>query len=377
MGSARIQEQADILFMEHPTISAAVNMLFIEKEMKNDMGGFETLIVLHGIYQEIYRVRSYHERSLASWVPSIRWASQSPPEVHHQSDLESRSAANISNWRNAALDCVDVLHWAANATIAKAAGVEHPNVFHLHFARVVLLAPYQCIQTLATSIACLRQGALSKENMVSREEAATAEREVLRWAQQDEHKARLAVLHCGCFYWHIRRYSRDAFYEPLSVYLVTLTLWAYSSYSSRVSQQDGGHVGSADHVNFIQQDSDDRDHRKSVTAMHRQALKQPGEVSDDPRCIVSVEDDDNHEPTFIRLDRPNDDEMVQLFVRKGRPSVMTAHIAGVGNICSSQGPLKILREGRKILSAVSSAWGRSREQISILEALEKAMSGRQ
>lgn len=99
-------------------------------------------------------------------------------------------------------------------------------------------------------------------------------------------------------------------------------------------------------------------------------------INDDQRCIVNAEDDDSHEPTFIRLDRPNDDEMVQLFVRKGRPSVMTAHIAGVGNICSSQGPIKILREGRKILSTVSSSWGRSREHTSILEALEMTMVGK-
>jgi hypothetical protein len=82
--------------------------------------------------------------------------------------------------------------------------------------------------------------------------------------------------------------------------------------------------------------------------------------------------DDDGEPTFIRLDRPNDDEMVQLFVRSGRPSAMRAHITGVGDICSPQGPVKVLREGRKILESVSSAWGRTQDYISLLEAVEMA-----
>jgi len=47
-----------------------------------------------------------------------------------------------------------------------------------------------------------------------------------------QRKARLATLHCGCISWHIRRYRRKAFYEPLSVLPATLTLWAYSSYAS-------------------------------------------------------------------------------------------------------------------------------------------------
>ena len=86
------------------------------------------------------------------------------------------------------------------------------------------------------------------------------------------------------------------------------------------------------------------------------------------------EDEDDREPTFIRLDRPNDDEMVQLFVRSGRPSVMRAYITGVGNVCSPQGPVMILREGRKVLSAVSSAWGRTQEHVLLLTAIEKVIT---
>jgi hypothetical protein len=85
-----------------------VNSLFVEKELKSDTGGFGSLIILHGIYQEIFKVKGYHARPLSSWVPSMQWASQSPSNPHDQSALESQSAVNISNWKNAALDCLDV-----------------------------------------------------------------------------------------------------------------------------------------------------------------------------------------------------------------------------------------------------------------------------
>lgn len=333
-----------------------MNSLFLNKELKNDTGGFGSLILLHGIYQEVSKVREYHARALSSWVPSLQRISQSPSDSR---DLDIQNAANISNWRNAALDCVDVLHWAANSTIAKAAGVEHPTVLHLHFARVVLLAPYHSIHTLARSIINLKPDSISANRFISKDEASAAEQDVLRWAQQDEHKARLAALHCGCFYWHVRRYSQRAFYEPLSVYLVTLTLWAYSSYTSR--------------ANTSSKRNRDRGIRASPRRSPRHYREQRGILNASETDEEEEDDDDDREPKFIRLDRPNDDEMVQLFVRKGRPSAMTAHIAGVGNICSPQGPTKILREGIKILKAVTYSWGRSREQISVLEALEKAV----
>lgn len=81
---------------------------------------------------------------------------------------------------------------------------------------------------------------------------------------------------------------------------------------------------------------------------------------------------DQPKPTFIRLDRPNDDEMIQLFIESGGPLAMRAHITGVGDIYSPHGPICILREGRKILAAVSKAWGHTQEYDSVLEGLEDA-----
>lgn len=179
---------------DNTTLTASISSLFIDKELKHELGGFESLLVLHGIYQEIFKVKDYHARPLSSWVPSLQWTLASPKDVHDQEALELQNASNISNWRNAALDCVDVLHWAANAIIAKAAGVEHPNVLHLHFARVVLLAPYKSIQTLAKSIMSLKSGSPANCFVGSRDEVAAAEQDILRWAQQDEASIDIAMI---------------------------------------------------------------------------------------------------------------------------------------------------------------------------------------
>ncbi|ETS75801.1 hypothetical protein PFICI_12745 [Pestalotiopsis fici W106-1] len=351
---------------KNPSLASAVTMLFLEKKFKKDIGQFSSLLLLHGVYEEIRRVQYYLDRPLSSWVPSLWLNPGSPPaESDHESAQLSDTKNNLAVWRNAALDCVDVLHWAANATVASAAGVEHSTVLHLHLSRVVLLVPYTSIQTLAKSISTLTADRSTTWSKTMREDALRAEQEVVRWAQQDEHKARLAVLHCGCLYWHIRRYSRRAFYEPVSVFLATLTLWAYSMYASRASpvgaevQNDleGIRSGSITRHASPEPPSDQRLSGREARGQRSSATNQ-------------LEFEDDAEPTFIRLDRPNDDEMVQQFVKSGRPSVMRAYITGVGNICSPQGPARILREGRKILSSVSSAWSRTQDYISTLESVE-------
>lgn len=66
----------------------------------------------------------------------------------------------------------------------------------------------------------------------------------------------------------------------------------------------------------------------------------------------------------------DDDEMVQYFVRCGRPSVIHPHVAGVGSIYAAEGPGRILRVGWALLTAVSMAWGRTGKYVRILEGLE-------
>ena len=177
-----------------------------------------------------------------------------------------------------------------------------------------------------------------------------------------------------------------AFYEPVSVFLATLTLWAYSSYASRASPLRHGNP--TDEAGDIRSGSNSREQSPSRDERYHGA---PPETPSDGQAhgcspattrvsqiSVSIQSSlrstltADPDPTFIRLDRPCDDELVCLYVRQGRPSAMRAYITGVGDICSPKGPVRILKEGRKILNTLSITWGRTRKYIDILEAVEQA-----
>ncbi len=163
-----------------------------------------------------------------------------------------------------------------------------------------------------------------------------------------------------------------AFYEPVSVFLASLTLWAYSYYTSRVTAQrcqssgDDEEARSRSLSRQVPPEVQGTYHSYSGASPSTFRASQSRHLHASPRPSTYTSDPD---PTFIRLDRPNDDEMVQLFVRSAK---MRAHITGVGDVCAAEGPVRILREAMKILATVSVAWGRTREYHDILEAMEQA-----
>ena len=97
----------------------------------------------------------------------------------------------------------------------------------------------------------------------------------------------------------------------------------------------------------------------------------------------AMEQLESHGTSLIQLDRPCDDELVQLFVRFGEQ--MTPYMARIGNIKHRDSAGKILREGIKLLSChdnkvtglrrdgskavVNCTWGVAETFISILSAL--------
>lgn len=343
-----------------PCLSSATVTLFREKQAISELGQFSRVALLHGVYREIFQLKDCFTRPLGNWIPSIQQMAtgnpKSPSEPGHGESL-------LDSWRNAALDCIDVLHWAANGTIALQAGAEHPTVLHLHLSRTILLAPIEAFQFLADSVvSCAQEGSSTRGiETTSRQRVVKAQRDILEWAQRDVYKARLAVLHSGCLFWHIRRYSCRAFYEPMAVFLATLTIWAYSSYASRKAGNDDDPFDGEKHSD--KNENGDRSPGGDNLPRANIAQFTPGDEESEPR------------PTYIHLDRPNDDEMVQVFVRFGMSSTMRANISGVGDIYSNQGPARVLREGRRILAAVSTAWGRTERYVTALEVLEQVSSG--
>ncbi|KAL7966084.1 hypothetical protein HDV63DRAFT_174058 [Trichoderma sp. SZMC 28014] len=369
------------LFMKserNPSLSEAITDLFRDKSVRPNLGEFSHCIILHEVYNEIAKITIFHSRQLASWTPTSESRSVFPVSSSKLSSPGARKlivlghsiqySNAISDWRNAALDCVDVLHWAANAKIASLSGAEHPMVLHLHYSRIVLLVPRVALMTIAESVSPVSSNnEASVRRNHSQKVVEAAEHLIREWTQRDSSKARLAIIHGGCLFWHVRRYSRATFYDPLSVFYATLALWAYGFYTPKKRGSVGygptvspGRVAS--HV------------EGTVSGEQELGCDRPGSGTQSPPTHQAYSRD--RDLTFIRLDRPNDDEMVQLFVSSSQTSKMSALISGVGDICGPEGPALVLKEGRAMLGAIPQTWIQGSHYMDTLFALENATRSR-
>lgn len=230
---------------------------------------------------------------------------------------------------------MDILHWHANSVIGAASGMEHPTVLHLHLARVVLLTPFGRILRLAEFLSgdadynplSLNLGETDNEK---EKEIRETKNYIKRWATEDQHKARLAIIHAGALFWHVRRFSIDAFYEAEAVYLATLALWAYGLFAEHTSRPLTSRPSNSCTVN-------EHNHTNNNANEDRNKARGRGEEDGEEDC--EEEDDDDEQinelyPTSMQLDRPADDELVQLFVKRGQG--MKALVMGVGNLCAGR-----------------------------------------
>lgn len=283
------------------------------------MGEFSRILCIHALFRRTWEVEDYFKQSLTPWVPTAE--KQSIKVIHQSTPIRLPTIQTYSKWRNSACDVLDILHWHANSVIGATSGMEHPTVLHLHLARVVLLTPIQKIIRLAHLM-------VAEASASATSEITAATRDVQGWALEDQHKSRLAMIHAGVLFWHVRRYSVDAFYEPSSVFLATLAMWAYGTFAARTVEK-----------------------AKEGESLHES------------------EDSESLFPTAMQLDRPADDELVQLFVKRG--ASMKANITGVGNLRSEKGPVRVLTEGRRLLLGLK-CWRYSQNFIWTLTALIKA-----
>ena len=287
----------------------AVHILYIEKRVVPDIGEFSHTLLIHALYQRMWEVGDYFRRPLSFWSPTAR--KQSCETAIPTGSVWLPGIPSYSKWRNSACDCLDILHWTANSTVAKAGGLEHPTILHLHAARLFLLSPFREIRALATSLVTQKQHWRKRHQSLEWQY-------IWRWMKHDQYKARLSIIHAGLTLWHIRRYSKNAFHEPVAVFIAVLTLWAYGSCHPHTSHESS------------------------------------------PRAELL------HKSSSIQLDRPCDDELVQIFVREGH--AMAGNVGGVGDICEVEGPAKVLRVGCEILSGLT-AWSVSKKFAAILARL--------
>lgn len=305
-----------------PTLEKGLRVLYVEKRLVKGIGDFSQILIIFGLFCQTWEVAKSVSKPLLRWTPKAQKGNAESDELTSMAWLPQIPLYN--HWRNAACDCLDVLHWIANSTVAES-GTENPTVLHLHAARLILLSPYQTIRDMADLL-------ISNPQDQYAEKFQQQVQEIQKWITDDQFKARLAMVHCGVLFWHIRRYSVDAFYEPINVFLATLVVWAYGSFcppqqlsiSPRASENDRSR--------------------------------------DDAEWSSDVDDI----PSSIRLDRPTDDELVQIFIKTGRS--MSATINGVGNITARTGPYRMLREGCKLLNTLDK-WPIRRQYLQTLTRL--------
>ncbi|KAF2225846.1 hypothetical protein BDZ85DRAFT_72323 [Elsinoe ampelina] len=324
-----------------PSLVAATHSVYIEKRVEPTMGEFSRILLIHALYSSSWSVQTHLKNPLTHWTPKASKTELSSLSYFRE-PIWLPSEPSYFRWRNATCDCLDILHWRANSVTGAASGIEHPTLLHLHLARIILLTPFREICDLAFGLTKIHMHATT--NIPSDPATLSRNRDVVRrWAEHDQAKARLAMYHAGVLFWHVRLYSAKGFYEPSAVLLAALALWAFGTYTTK------------------------HPHPNSSSPMDGATTPYdpPG-----PIPFVNSADDEASFPTSINIDRPADDEIVQMYIRRG--DRMQALIVGVGDIRSSSGPGRVLGEGAKLVSSLAN-WGHSRRVMRILGTLQRVV----
>jgi hypothetical protein len=313
---------------ESPDLATAINDLYMSKRVPTDAGEFVRILLIYGLHRRLSEVAAYYSQNLSHWIPKDHPSAGA--SILLTAPVWLPSLPIFQQWQNLTCDSLDVLHWAANAAIGEASGFEHPTVLHLHLARVILLTPIKEIVNLARYLA--GEKGLDPEAVVGDRQA------VHRWANQHQYKARLSAVHGGVVYWHIRRFSTNAFYEPTAVAHAALVLWAFSAFSSKTA------------IPPVLQTDDVR----------------TGPANTDVQINGYSSESESSSDTIILLDRPADDEIVQEFVMNGPR--MRANMTAVGDLYGEKGPERVLREGTRILRTLG-CWREWEFWLNVLEKL--------
>ncbi|KAM0154533.1 hypothetical protein ACHAPG_006484 [Botrytis cinerea] len=279
------------------TLHNALQRMYTEKRLLSSTGEFSRILLIHGLFRRTWEVSNYLSQPLTQWTPA---ASKLPFQHTTSIPIWLPGIQTYTNWRNSACDCLDILHWHANSVIGAASGMEHPTVLHLHLARVVLLTPFLHILKLAEYLASSQTTPISHLGDPDQEiedEILQSRSYVKRWATEDQHKARLAIIHAGALFWHVRRFSIDAFYEAEAVYLATLALWAYGLFA----ECKGGVYRSERNGERY---SNTRDALEKVDGERRTEREERDEDEEEEE-----EQFYNPYPSSMQLDRPADDEL--------------------------------------------------------------------
>jgi hypothetical protein len=200
---------------------------------------------------------------------------------------------------------------------------------------------------------------------------ANCQQSILTWAGKDRYKARLAVIHAGAVFWHIRRYSSDSLIQPFALFLATLALWAFGSASNKMMPGLQG-VPSSE-AESQSPNANARD--KTWPENDAENCETPSTSDTSGGASTSTVPSQNYPhsrarrmPNQMQLDRPMDDELVQYFIQFG--GEMRLYLEGVEDLCSDQGPSEILQEAVAILRERPTIWTISESYATYLDAID-------
>ncbi|KXJ86529.1 hypothetical protein Micbo1qcDRAFT_125978 [Microdochium bolleyi] len=294
-------------------LTEALEMLYMEKRLPPNLSEFSKVLLTHAVCRRMDEAAYQSQAALSGWIPDASFQRRGSATAIASSWPPSNPL--VMKWRNSSCDCLDVLHWNANMLCAGAGGFEHPTILHLHLSRLFLLSPVKHLHVVASETP-VRTGPRARN---PRSEEAFSN--IRKWAIMDQYKARLCIIHAGAILWHLRRYNTGLFIEPFATYLAILVIWSHGI--STLSFE------------------------RHMSGMEADESAQQGSSNTGTTTPMDQDDDEDDDIGFIHLDRPCDDEIVQLYVRGKK---MEANMVRIGNICSSGAPQKVLREGLRMLS---------------------------
>lgn len=119
-----------------PSLCVGLETLYSKKKVDPAYSDLSHVLLIHALFQRTWEVGTHIKQPLSEWVPTgkARGFLNTPTKDNFWLPLYPLYA----NWRNSACDCLDVIHWQASSTVAKASGIEHGVILHLHLARIVL-----------------------------------------------------------------------------------------------------------------------------------------------------------------------------------------------------------------------------------------------
>lgn len=350
-----------------PTAQEAIRRLCTELSLCQPMSAFSNTALVHMLIQRIWYAEQYLNDPIRGF--SEQSGSQSQV-VQTKRNPEMYLGANpeFAKWRNTTCDCLDVLHWEALSISAKAGGYESPVFLSLHLSRLLVLTPVKELFGYFHEFARSSQSCLPPHILYGGMESGQCdESTVMTWYCQDRYKARLALVHAGAMFWHVRRYGAESFVQPFAVYLATIVLWGFGFCARRdLTQLSFG----KQQVPNLQRGLEVRTELSpfgGATQEHppaQVATVNASAVYADLNAVDFHPRADPRMPSQMQLDRPVDDELVQHFIRHGD---LKLYLEGVPDLCSTEGPLQALQEGVAILKGSTSVWSITERYIHCLE----------